>query len=159
MKLIIKLLLLTLVGAAALPFITLGPNGSALLKSPDLEVPEFDTSKISELVSTHEPISGKDQSAPVYKWRDSDGQTHYTTEPPPQDIQSETLYLNSDINVVPAVESPQPGNRVEKPSMQKYSVGSVYSPDKVQRLMDDARNVQNILNERANQMQRRSEME
>ncbi len=157
MRLIIKLLLLTLVVAAVLPFITLGPNGSALLKPPDLNVPDFDVTKISELVTKHKPASDDNQSARVHKWRDSDGHTHYTSDPPPQGIQSEMLSIRPDTNVVPAVKLPQPSKQVIKPKLQKDSVGSVYSPGNPGQLIDDARNVQNVLNDRANELQQRSD--
>ena len=157
MKLIINLLLLTLVVAAVLPFITLGPNGSALLEPPDINVPDFDIPKISELVTKSKPASNDDQSALVYKWRDSDGRMHYTSDPPPQGVQSEMLSIRPDTNVVPAVKPPQPSKQVTKPKTQKDPVGSVYSPGNIRQLIDDARNVENVLNDRATELQQLSD--
>lgn len=158
MKLIINLLLLALVVAAVLPFITLGPNGNALLKLPDLKFPDINMTEIPEdPVTQQKTVSDDVESALVYKWRDSDGHTHYTSDPPPQGVQSEMLSLRPGTNVVPTIKPPQPSKQVTKPKIEKDSLGSVYSPANVRQLIEDARNVQNILNERANELQQLSD--
>lgn len=157
MNWIINLLLLALIVVGVLPFISLGPNGDALLELPNLEFPDVDVKKAFDLLDGQKPDLGSERSATVYKWHDSGGQTHYTNDPPPQGVQAELVSVHPDTNVVPAVDPPVSDDHAAVLKEQEVSAGSVYSPNNIQRLMDNARNVQNILNDRAEEMRKLSD--
>lgn len=87
----------------------------------------------------------------AYKWKDENGVTHYSSEAP-QHLQSTTIEVDPNTNLVQATKLPEkPKEDSKEPATTQPSVnvpGPVYSPQTVKKLIDDANNVQNTLNER-----------
>ena len=89
-----------------------------------------------------------DEDVTIYQWTDSAGVTHYGGTPPTGQGQYETKMIHSNTNVVQAhkiaeeEEEPVQQGRVAR-------VGSVYSPEGVKNLMDDAKGLQDQLNQRS----------
>ena len=83
----------------------------------------------------------------VYQWTDSSGVTHYGGTPPSGQGQYEKKTIHSNTNIMQAhkvaeeEEEPEQRARVAR-------VGSVYSPEGVKNLMDDAKGLQDQLNQR-----------
>lgn len=83
----------------------------------------------------------------VYKWTDENGKTHFSSEPPP-DTESASL-LEVDPNNVNVIQSVKPRKRDgDAAATPDISVGNVYSPSNVKKLINDAKDVQNKLNKR-----------
>ncbi|MDX5299880.1 MAG: DUF4124 domain-containing protein [Gammaproteobacteria bacterium] len=85
-----------LVAALAAPFFLNAPNGKPVMKLPAFE----------DLV----PIPGTPSPGDlqlVYKWRDAQGQVHYSDQPP-ADTPWETLTVDPGTNVIPAVKPREP---------------------------------------------------
>lgn len=83
----------------------------------------------------------------VYKW-EKDGVIVYSSEPPPESQASEMIEVDPNVNIVQAtkIEEPkaeQPDNTVGMPQ------GPIYSPDQVKKIIDDAREVKDMMDERA----------
>ena len=155
MKLFIKLMLLLLVLGGVLPFITFGPDGSPLFKLKDLQAPELKLPSFLNPTAIKKQFSDSTQSSKprtIYKWYDTDGQMHYTSEPPPTGTRAEIIQLQSDVGVQLATE---PGilakthtpKETGRPSVSK-NLGEPHSPMDVQQVIDHTRNVQRLLNER-----------
>lgn len=87
--------LLLIVIVVALPFVTLGPNGEALLKPYHLTHPQSAMDLLQARFFAQERT--------VYKWQGEAGQWVYGTEPP-AGVEAEPVGLHSETNVVPAFE-------------------------------------------------------
>lgn len=88
-----------------------------------------------------------DKDVTVYQWTDSAGVTHYGGTPPTGQGQYEKKMIHSNTNVMQAhkiakdEEEPVQKSRVAR-------IGSVYSPEGVKDLMDDAKGLQDQMNQR-----------
>ena len=111
------------------------PFSTNSLKMPDLSAP-----------SVNSLVNGGKTTA--YKWTDENGVVHYSSEPPPEQQQVEVLEVDPNVNLVQGIqkkeEIPGPGSQ---PSLDLPG-GNVYSPENVQKLIQDAKDVQKKLNER-----------
>ncbi|MBF0186734.1 MAG: DUF4124 domain-containing protein [Magnetococcales bacterium] len=115
MKLIYKLMVLVLLLAFAVPFITGGPGGKPLLKPPpvmrDLETPDIGGMVDSvrdampgETSAEKRPATGEFNK--VYRWTDAKGTVNLTSTPPPEGVPFKTIRMDSSANVVPAYKPP-----------------------------------------------------
>lgn len=121
-------------------------------------VPDFLSGFSGSSVPTPTGVSGignavTDKDVTVYQWVDEKGVKHYSNTPPAGQ-QAETLHLRSDTNLIKAIEPPAE----KKPSRPKVtSIGggmtNPYSPGGAKKLMDDAKNVQELLNQRFERQQ------
>ncbi len=131
-------------------------------KTPDISfekpsLPKIDVSKLTDSVSEKFDSIKQEKSTEdtyLYKWRDAKGVIHYTSEKPSNNIANiESIKINNDTNVVPSVSSVSSN---EEEPVQQQSVASelpteippnLYSPEGVKQLIDQAKNVQNQMNE------------
>ena len=117
-------------------------------KKPDIKIPDG--------LSLPAQKAAKQQ---VYKWKDADGVWHFSSEPPTDNSVFEQLEIDPNINVIASVpvepkEEPvgQPQESVDSGQDEDDKDNPVdfpYSPERVKKLMDDARDVQKTLNDRA----------
>lgn len=157
MKLFVKLLLALVVLAVLLPFTILkGNDGRPLmsfsdLKAPDLAMPDLpDSDKLPALNSAkREDI--------VYQWRDAKGQLNFTTSPPPEGVEYTAKGYDPNTNLIQSVEVEQePPQDVETARTQidaPVELGNPYSPERVEKLIKDAKNVQKLLDDRTKQQE------
>lgn len=152
-KLIFKcvVMLIVVVGASNyMMYITTGTSpfsGFSWSKWRD-KVPSFNTPSLDNL----SPISGKQK---VYKWVDEHGVTQYSTEAPPQTTPTQTLELDPNTNIVQSVRMPEATPEETNNSPQvALPEGPIYSPDNIKQLMDNAKNVQKLLDERHQNQQK-----
>jgi len=95
-----------------------------------------------------------DKQTIVYKWQDNAGEWHFSNQPPPKNIASSVKTYRSDINItqtpsLPPVETKQPTSA--KPRDIPTSAAPllpITDPERVKQLIDDAKNVQNLVNNR-----------
>ena len=152
MRFFIKILITLVVLAILLPFTLLkGKDGRPLmsldkLKAPDISVPSL-------------PASGRDGGNKdlIYRWTDSEGVIHFTNTPPPQGVEYTVKGYDPNTNLIQSVELPQdeePSVRkpvqaaTKKPPGSLQEIGNPYSVEKVEKLMEDAQNVQKLLEDR-----------
>jgi len=95
-----------------------------------------------------------DQAVTVYEWVDEKGRKHFSSAAPTgQNVK--TLYLRPDTNLIQAVKPPV---EALTPRPKVTSIGgkmqSPYSPGGAKKLIDDAKNVQEMLNQRFEQQQK-----
>lgn len=114
-------------------------------KSPldNFNIPNFSLDKAS--ISNF--ASGGKQT--VYKWVDEDGVTQYSAEAPSADQQVKTLELDPNTNIVQGVQMPE-DEKEEKTSKPEISMptGAIYSPESIKKLVDDAKNIEKLLQDR-----------
>lgn len=110
------------------------------------KLPDFSTPDLSDIT----PLStGKDTA---YKWTDEHGVTHYSNEAPPVELAAEVIEVDPNVNVIQSVEVPK--KEVEKePSVITPIEGPLYKPENIKKLIDDAKNVEKVLQERHEQQE------
>ena len=128
---------------------------------PTLELPSFENPIADLLKSDDAPVSAPAPSiTKVYKWRDANGQVNYSTTPPPAGLQAETLSVDSRTNIIPALETgaslsaPRNTNEERRVPEIPGAGESPYSPGAIQRLFEQARGVQQSLDQRYQDQQR-----
>lgn len=107
-------------------------------------------------VNVDSMIQSEGDTEAIYKWQDQNGGWHYSNESPPEGTVFETIEVQPNANIVAAVKSPEsPPTVAEQKTTPKPAPESededpsLYSPDGIKKLMDDAKNVQKQLDDRA----------
>ncbi len=96
-----------------------------------------------------------DKEVTVYQWVDAQGTTHYGSTPPTGQGNYETKAIHTSTNLMSAHKSAEKEEEEESPYKSRISrVGSVYSPEGVKKLMEDAKNTSKLLEERAAEQER-----
>lgn len=136
-------------------YLATGETPEIISKPPSL--PELDISTIkksitNKLNSRKEKIKTEPETktAYLYKWRDDKGVMHYTSEKPTGEIKSlESIKISNDTNIIPANENNStPVNKtksIQTPSTELPS--NIYSPEGIKQLFDQAKNIQNLMDE------------
>ena len=167
MNLFIKLLVAFLVIGLLLPFTFLkGKDGKPILSITDLKLPEVSMPDISlPDISLPEmpklsngvqelnggPLNGEDV---IYKWTDKEGNMQFSDSPPPEGIEFTAKGYDSNLNVVQAVEIPsdEPELVLKTEPREKVisaeGIGGAYSPENIENLFKDAKNIEKVLNQR-----------
>ena len=128
-------------------FVVIGMSNYALYlmtgKTPfsSFKLPSFSKAEIQSV----NPLNNRPEQA--YKWVDKKGVTHYSTEKPPQEQASvEVLEVDPNVNIIQSVKMPE---EIEEASTTITPVeGPLYDPQNIKKLMDDAKNVEKVLQER-----------
>ena len=146
MKMGIISLLLSLVVFMVLPFFMFGEDGGPLLKG-GVKVPEF--SNPMDALEKANPLNSSSEKVQVYKWQDANGVWQFSSQPPAGQASVETIELSPNTNVM--APTPVAAESDPAPTGPRVSVlggASPYSPDGVKQLVDQAKNVQEMLDER-----------
>lgn len=164
MKLFYKVMLAALVLALLLPFSVLKDDSGRPLMSlskfrlPGFSMPDVSLPDMPGLPANDAPVAADDSDLSgkdvFYKWHDADGRPHFTTEPPPEGVDYTLKGYDPDTNVIravepvpdPATEAPEAGSQQEDRDLD--GIGNPYSKESIEKLFDDAKNIEKILNER-----------
>lgn len=96
----------------------------------------------------------------AYKWTDIHGTVHYSSEPPPEIDSIEKLTeatamntlqrinVDPNINLIRGETSTQEKEIQVEKSIQAESTPHLYSPGGAKKLMEDAKNIEKLLNDR-----------
>ncbi len=171
MKLIYKVLFALLVLALLLPFAVLKNDaGKPLISLSDFSLPNFSLPEASlpemrSLSSSSVPVeaddsdlSGKDV---FYKWRDAEGNLHFTSDPPPEGVDYTLKGYDPDANVIQSVETETGAIEAETEKAAQASaqtrepgdIGNPYSQESIEKLFKDAKNIEKMFNERLQQIE------
>jgi len=154
MKLFAKVMIAVLFIAMLLPFTILrGPDGNTLMSFSDFELPDFSLPDMPKIPSGESISSQLDSGKDIfYQWHDAEGNVQFTTEPPPEGIEYTVKGYDPDTNVIQAIELPSEEAQVEEgPADEEKKTdptGNPYSPERIEKLFDDAKNVEKLLNQR-----------
>ena len=160
MKLFGKLLIAVLIIGILLPFTILkGKDGRPLMNFSNLKMPDFNMPSMPELPGVAKTdtagklLNSGGGNTTIYQWKDIDGNIQFTTSPPPAGIEYTVKGYDPNTNVIQSVKLPE--NEVEKSESENNTgnpldegIGTAYSPEKIQKLFDDAKNVEKLLNDR-----------
>lgn len=142
--------LLVIGGLAPFTFLK-GKDGQPLMnfsdiKMPDTIVPDISLPKDSDAESVTEGT--------VFKWKDKNGTWQFSSQPPPKGADFTSTVYDQNMNVIQAVETKRTIAAKAKVQEKENStgvsdLGSAYSPKKIEKLFDDANNLDSLLNDRA----------
>lgn len=152
MKLFAKLLISVLVIGILLPFTILkGTDGKPLLSFTNLQAP--DMPKLPETIDSFGDES-QDGKEVIYKWIDGKGNLQFSNTPPPEGIEYTVKDYDPNVNVIQAVVV-KPEETEEIPASQPdekvtsvEEVGNPYAPEKIEKLFEDAKNIEKLLSQR-----------
>ena len=169
MNLFIKLLIAILVISLLLPFTFLkDKHGNPMLSVselnfpsvtlPELSMPDFLSSGMPEIPggdrgSDGELLDGKDM---IYNWTDADGNQQFSNSQPPEGVVYTLKGYDPNLNVIQAVETQAAGSEEVSGSESKKKItsvkdiGSPYSVERIEKLFEDANNIEKLLNQRLN---------
>lgn len=152
MKRPIFIMIVLLVMAFVGPMFIKKPDGTPFIESPL----DYFTSSSKDASSS--PLGGSSMQS-FYKWQDENGTWHYSDQPQAgQNI--ETVTVDTNVNLIQ-------GLKVEK--KKEYAVAKTNKPaaempsvplpmtvplDKVTQMLDDANNIQQLMDDRTDQIER-----
>lgn len=87
-----------------------------------------------------------DEKVQVYKWRDENGVMQFSNTPPPAGGAAERVVLDPNSNLMQAVKIPEQEQEI-KPEVEAESPNP-YSVKGMKKVMDDARGVEQMLQQR-----------
>ena len=171
MKIFVKFMIFSVVLAMAGPFVMKGPSGQPLVNLSNL-MPSFDTSNIpgagnlSGIAGSTNQMVGKQR---FYKWKDKNGVWQFSQTAPPADVENEPVDVYPDANIIQSLSkdkidlalgrtTPEPTSSVIKaPANPLDNMGSSLFPttvplDKIPELINNARAVQDMMNQRGEQL-------
>lgn len=150
----VKLLMMAVVLGGLLNYALYLKTGESPLKNiqwgmPKVKLPEVTMPDIS----LPEFGSGEGEVATVYKWVDEHGVINYSQTKPEGVSQFDTMAVDPNTNLVQGDPLPEPTpepvkktEAVQQPSLPDMNL--LPTPDRVKKLMDDAKNIQVQMNER-----------
>lgn len=128
---------------------------------PNISVSKITNSISNKVTFVKDKVSttNEKKEAYFYKWRDQKGIIHYTSEKPAIEVEVnklETIKIDNQTNVVPAVSDNSA--EVESIHQQKQQTTSSipdnpYSSKGIKQLMNQAKDVQNLMNEHIHQQE------
>ena len=154
MKLFIKLMITILVIGVLLPFTILkGKDGSPLLSFSDLKLPESDIPLADKLKSAAE-VDNLGSGDVIFNWTDNEGNIQFSNSLPPTGVEYTVKDYDPNLNVIQAVEVPvdEPEEELNSESEKHITgtgdIGNPYSPEKLEKLFEDTKNIEKLLNQR-----------
>jgi len=157
MKFFVKLLITALVLAVLLPFTVLkGKDGRPLMSFDQLKVPDLAMPEVPDSLNLPENGQGGNREDIIYQWRDAKGKLHFTSAPPAEGIEYTAKGYDPNANLIQSIEvkHEETETTAVEPAINKPSdIGNPYSPKNIQKLIDDAKNVQSLMNERMKQQE------
>lgn len=113
----------------------------------------FSTESLPSFSSPSLPTFAEGKTT-AYKWTDANGVVHYSSEPPPNPADAAVkMEVDPNVNLIQGIkEKPTIAGETDTPQGPDFS-GNIYSPEKVKKLVDDAKAVQQQMNERTKSLE------
>ena len=93
-----------------------------------------------------------DEKVQVYRWRDENGVTQFSNTPPPAGMAAEQVVLDPDSNLMQAVKKPEA--ETKQVVQAETAVPNPYSVNGMEKVLEDARAVESMLQQRHEQQQK-----
>ncbi|NNF66847.1 MAG: DUF4124 domain-containing protein [Gammaproteobacteria bacterium] len=156
----VKLMALIVVLALAGPFFIRGPDGQPLLSFGDV--------KLQLSAAGHDIATGwnrlttrfghADEPLPVYRWKDADGNWHYSDAANPAG-ESELIYIDPDKNVIPGIDIPNTQATSVRSVQAKPANGIQIKNLNPAQILNDARDAAKTMEERNAEIRERADEE
>lgn len=144
---LIKIIIFIVILACAGPFFISGPDGEPLMTLDDLMPAAPDVPDIVPAA----PVT-------VYKWQDENGIWQFSTEPVEG---AETMELDGQVTVMDSLDPKDlqrlSGESTAKPAAFKIPSGvTTVAPDQVEKMMESVNSMQDTVDERKQEIDRRT---
>ncbi|MDJ0833493.1 MAG: DUF4124 domain-containing protein [Gammaproteobacteria bacterium] len=163
MKLFFKLIIVALVLAVLLPFTILkDESGKPLMSFKDLKLPGVSLPELPDKLEVPDlnQQTGSSDRTLIYEWRDKDGNRNFTSEPPPPGVEYTTKGYDPNLNLIQSIKTDTETETAkaeteEEPEQKEFplNISNPYSPEKIEKLFDDAQKVQELIDERMKQQE------
>ncbi len=165
-RLIFRVIMLIVIASGIMSYIA-SLNGIDLLQFlPKFERPQLPNFKLPEvpdlkLFTTDDQDALPPTVSKVYKWRGEDGTWHFSEELPEGVTSVETLFLNSDTNIIKGLPQPDKvntsvdttnDNTPSQPQTQSVNLNP-YSKKAIEKLLNDAKGVQKMIDNHTQQIE------
>ena len=90
----------------------------------------------------------RDEDVTVYQWTDAQGVTHYGSTPPTGQGSYQVKQIQANANLIQAHKPPAEEEKADAQQPKVAKVGSLYTPEGVKGLMDDASKLQEQMSQR-----------
>jgi hypothetical protein len=160
-RIVIRLLLLTLILAAIFPFTFPLRDGRPLLDWRKISLPNGP--ELPEVALPPVDVPGDEESRIVtlYKWRDRQGVVQFTGEPPAKGTPFERMAVDPNTNMIQAYVPPEPladaGEEETEAEDEELkpptSPLDVYDQEQIKKIIDKAKRVEKLMQERAAQQE------
>ena len=173
MKMFVKFMIFSVVLAMAGPFFMKGSNGQALMNIKDL-IPSFNMPTIpgggkGEITSSVNEASQMLGKQRFYKWKDKNGIWQFSQTPPPEGVDTKAVDVYPDANIIQSMSKDKIANTLglskpqsmaqiktnKKDPLEDMDSGlfpSTIPLDRVPNLINDAKAVQDLMNQRGEQL-------
>ncbi len=158
MRLMIKFFIFILVLGLGAPFILKKPDGTPWMdarqfipevKSWSQDIKNWFSKMEREIPSSVGGSAG--EKTTVYRWRAPDGSWQFSDKPPVQ-VESETIIVDPNANLIEGLPEPLEPEVEEEESGVNMPVPMTISPDQLKKLKQDAENIQQLMDDRAQQL-------
>jgi len=151
MKLKILAMLVTLGILSVTPMIYMGKFDPMSFLSSGLDSGGSGFAKLKAKAPKNLSSVVTDERVQVYKWRDENGVMQFSNTPPPTVSDAEKIVLDPNSNLVQAVKVPEK----EQPNeVAQMKTPSPYSVKGMKKVMDDAKGVEGLLQQRHEDQQK-----
>ncbi|HEY9202409.1 MAG TPA: DUF4124 domain-containing protein [Gammaproteobacteria bacterium] len=96
----------------------------------------------------------RDEDVTVYQWTDAQGVTHYGSTPPTGQGSYEVKLIQANANLMQAHKSPAEEEEADTQRPKVAKVGTLYTPEGVKGMMDDASDLQEQMNKRVEEQEK-----
>ncbi len=156
MKLFVKLMLLAVIMAISGPYFIKGPDGAPLWSLRDTAASVsglFSKLRSNPLTAAVTPGG---EAVEIYRWQDADGQWHFTNVAP-DDSPHSVLRIDPKTNAISTVVQRAPDESAaepvaDDPLARNTHIGPLPDPATAKALIEDARALQALADERARVM-------
>ena len=131
--------------------------GSAFLINSGGDTPNPPLLKgLGEVRSLAQDAGNKEaDTTTVYKWQDESGEWHFSNNPPAEGIAHQVVTYRADTNTLSMPTTPSPGSRPteeDNDTAPQSSAELMPTPGRIQKLLNDARAVQDLMDNRQQQL-------
>lgn len=96
----------------------------------------------------------RDEDVTVYQWTDEQGVTHYGSTPPTGQGSYQVKQIQANANLMQAHKSPAEEEEADTQGPKVAKVGTLYTPEGVKGMMDDASQLQEQMNKRVEEQEK-----
>lgn len=151
MKLKILSMLVTLGILSVTPMIYMGKFDPMSFLSSGLDSGGSGFAKLKAKAPKNLSSVVTDEKVQVYKWRDENGVMQFSNTPPPTVSNAEKIVLDPNSNLVQAVKVPE---KEQPEEVAQMKTPNPYSVKGMKKVMDDAKGVEGLLQQRHEDQQK-----
>lgn len=169
--LIFRIIMFAVISAGIMSYLA-SSNGIDIRQFlPTFERPQLPNFTLPSMPDIKLPSATTENTSPatiskIYQWRGADGSWHFSENLPEGVNAEKTLFFNAEANVVQGLPTADPtpiagnnkaDNHQTRPTASPATNLNPYSTQAIEKLLDDARGVQEVMNQRTRDLEQVTE--